>query len=109
MKQPAKLSYEVFISDPVPFEGVERAPNGDRRMFTSISSTLIAGEADAVLVDPPMTIDQTERVAKWIEGSGKRLRHIFITHGHGDHWFGTATLVRRFPGTSVSPLVARSR
>ena len=70
-------------------------------MFTSISSTLIAGEADAVLVDPPMTIDQTERVAKWIEDSGKRLKHVFITHGHGDHWFGTATLVRRFPGTSV--------
>ena len=101
MKPPAKLSYQVFISDPVLFEGVERAPNGDRQMFTSISSTLIAGEADAVLVDPPMTIDQTERVAKWIEDSGKRLKHVFITHGHGDHWFGTATLVRRFPGTSV--------
>jgi glyoxylase-like metal-dependent hydrolase (beta-lactamase superfamily II) len=101
MKQPAKLSYEVFISDPVPFDEVERAPNGDRRMFQPISSTLITGQADAVLVDPPMTIEQTERVARWIEGSGKRLEHIFITHGHGDHWFGTATLVRRFPGTSV--------
>ena len=29
MKPPAKLSYQVFISDPVLFEGVERAPNGD--------------------------------------------------------------------------------
>jgi glyoxylase-like metal-dependent hydrolase (beta-lactamase superfamily II) len=52
-------------------------------------------------VDPPMTIAQTERVAKWVEGTGRRLRHIFITHGHGDHWLGTAPLVRRFPGTTV--------
>jgi glyoxylase-like metal-dependent hydrolase (beta-lactamase superfamily II) len=70
-------------------------------MFQPISSTLIAGEAAAVLVDPPMTIDQTERVSRWIDDSGKRLKYIFITHGHGDHWFGTATLVRRFPGLSV--------
>lgn len=96
-----KLSYQVFISDPVPFNVPDRAPNGDRRMFQPISSTLIAGATDAVLVDPPMTIAQTERVASWVEDSGKRLRYIYITHGHGDHWFGTAPLVRRFNGPSV--------
>jgi glyoxylase-like metal-dependent hydrolase (beta-lactamase superfamily II) len=98
---PGKLSYQVFISDPVPFSDVEKAPNGDRHMFQPLSSTLIFGDADAVLVDPPMTIDQTELVGRWIEGSGKRLAHIFITHGHGDHWFGTAPLLRRFPGASA--------
>src|SRR4029077_1748993 len=101
MATPSKLSYEVFISDPIAFSDVEKAPNGDRRMFQPISSTLIFGDTDAVLVDPPMTIDQTERVATWIEGTGKRLAHIFITHGHGDHWFGTAPLLRRFPGASA--------
>src|SRR5258705_12789684 len=70
-------------------------------MFQPISSTLLFGDRDAVLIDPPMTLDQTERVAQWIERSGKRLVHIFITHGHGDHWFGKAPLLRRFPGTSA--------
>ncbi len=95
------LSYEVFISEPIPFSDTDRAPNGDRRMFQPISSTLIVGAADAVLVDPPMTITQTDRVATWVEDSGKRLAHIFITHGHGDHWFGTAPLLRRFKGASA--------
>ncbi len=101
MATPSKLSYQVFISDPVPFSDTDKAPNGDRRTFQPISSTLIFGASDAVLVDPPMTIQQTERVAKWIEDSGKRLVHIYITHGHGDHWFGTTPLLRRFEGATA--------
>jgi glyoxylase-like metal-dependent hydrolase (beta-lactamase superfamily II) len=101
MATPSKLSYEVFISDPIPFSDTDKAPNGDRRMFQPISSTLIFGVRDAVLVDPPMTIEQTDRVAQWIEKSGKRLVHIYITHGHGDHWFGTGPLLRRFTGASA--------
>ena len=96
-----ELSYEVFISEPIPFSDTDRAPNGDRRMFQPISSTLIVGPTDAVLVDPPMTIAQTDRVATWVEESGKRLTHIGITHGHGDHWFGTAPLLRRFKGATA--------
>jgi hypothetical protein len=69
---PGKLSYQVFISDPVPFNVTERAPNGDRRMFQPISSTLIVGATDAVLVDPPMTAAQTEPVAAWVEDGGTR-------------------------------------
>ena len=43
MATPSKLSYEVFISDPIPFSDTDKAPNGDRRMFQPISSTLIQG------------------------------------------------------------------
>ena len=32
-----------------------------------------------------------------MEDSGKRLRAIVSPHGHGDHWFGTAMLLKRFP------------
>jgi glyoxylase-like metal-dependent hydrolase (beta-lactamase superfamily II) len=33
--------------------------------------------------------------------SGKRLAYIYITHGHGDHWFGTAQVMERFPSATV--------
>ncbi|MFI5706722.1 MBL fold metallo-hydrolase [Kribbella sp. NPDC051620] len=95
------LSYEVFISDPIPQNVAELVPNGDRRMFSPLSTTLIFGERDAVLVDPPLTVEQTERVGDWVEASGKNLRYVYATHGHGDHWFGTAPLLERFPGAAA--------
>ena len=95
------LQYRVHVSEPVPFSPPENAPNGDKRMFQPIASTLIFGDSDAVLVDPPMTTEQAERVTKWVEGSSKRLRHIYITHGHGDHWFGAAVVLEHFPDVSV--------
>jgi glyoxylase-like metal-dependent hydrolase (beta-lactamase superfamily II) len=54
-----------------------------------------------VLVDPPLTIKQTEALADWVESFGKKLSYIYITHGHGDHWFGTKPLTERFPGVTV--------
>ncbi|WP_217696759.1 MBL fold metallo-hydrolase [Micromonospora avicenniae] len=38
------------------------------------------------------------KVGDWVERSGKRLRYVYATHGHGDHWFGTAEILKRFPG-----------
>lgn len=81
--------------------GEERLPNGDRLVSSPLTSTLIFGEEDAVLVDPPFTREQTEQVGDWVERSGRRLTHIYSTHGHGDHWFGTAELVKRFPGVTA--------
>jgi glyoxylase-like metal-dependent hydrolase (beta-lactamase superfamily II) len=101
MNQPsprtAALTYQTYTSDPVPMNTKDLVPNGDRRMFSPLTTTLISGERDAVLVDPPMTIDQSRRLCDWIAASGKNLTHIYVTHGHGDHWFGTAPLLRRFP------------
>ena len=42
------LRCRVHISEPVTFACTETAPNGDRRMFQPIASTLVSGERDAV-------------------------------------------------------------
>ncbi|MET8536765.1 MBL fold metallo-hydrolase, partial [Streptomyces sp. NPDC005065] len=95
------LAYEVLVQEGTPRAGGEQLPNGEGLVSSPLTSTLIIGDEDAVLVDPPLTIEQTQRVGDWIERSGKRLAYIYATHGHGDHWFGTADLVRRFPGVTV--------
>src|SRR2546427_13086360 len=101
MTSQSEITYDVFISDPIPQAIATLLPNGDHQMWSPMSSTLIYGPTEAVLIDPPITIKQTEALADWVERFGKKLSYIYITHGHGDHWFGTKPLTERFPGVSV--------
>ncbi|MFK0025103.1 MBL fold metallo-hydrolase [Streptomyces sp. NPDC090798] len=96
MSHSAPLSYEVLVSDGVPRKIDLRMPNGDEIVSSPVSSTLIYGERDAALVDPPLTHPQIAQVAEGVARSGKRIAYVYITHGHPDHWFGTATLLEQF-------------
>jgi glyoxylase-like metal-dependent hydrolase (beta-lactamase superfamily II) len=66
-------------------------------MWVANSATLICGHRDAILVDTFLTIDQSRSLTDWVTASGKNLTAIYITHGHGDHFFGLAPLLKRFP------------
>jgi glyoxylase-like metal-dependent hydrolase (beta-lactamase superfamily II) len=95
------LNYKLFVTEQIPQSGRGPLPDGTTRMWSPITSTLILGSRDAVLVDPPLTDSQATDVGDWIESSGRRLRQIYITHGHGDHWFGAIPLLKRFPAVTV--------
>jgi glyoxylase-like metal-dependent hydrolase (beta-lactamase superfamily II) len=98
----APLNYKLFVTGQIPQYGRGPLPDGSTRMWSPITSTLILGSRDAVLVDPPLTNAQATEVGDWIESLGHRLRRIYVTHGHGDHWFGAIPLVERFPGVVVN-------
>lgn len=66
-------------------------------MWVANSSTLIYGERDTVLVDTFLTAEQSKTLLDWVVASGKNLTAIYVTHGHGDHFFGLAPLLDRFP------------
>jgi glyoxylase-like metal-dependent hydrolase (beta-lactamase superfamily II) len=75
-------------------------------MWVANSSTLICGERDAVLVDTFLTTEQSQTLLDWVVASGKNLTAIYITHGHGDHFFGLAPLLERFPGARAFAMPA---
>jgi glyoxylase-like metal-dependent hydrolase (beta-lactamase superfamily II) len=95
------LRHKVFVTQQIPQSGRRPLPDGSTRMWSPITSTLIMGRRDAVLVDPPLTTVQADQVGDWIAASGRRLRQIYITHGHGDHWFGAIPLLQRFQDVTV--------
>src|ERR1700720_3705197 len=92
----AGLSWDVLT---IRRPGLTRdLPTGkEALMGVANSSTLIYGERDAVLVDPFPTTKQSQTQLDWIVASGKNLTKIYVTHGHGDHFFGLASLLERFP------------
>ncbi|WP_028803965.1 MBL fold metallo-hydrolase [Streptomyces sp. 142MFCol3.1] len=102
MPTTSPLAYDVFVADPIAQNVSELVPNGDRRMFSPLAVTLIHGERDAILIDPPLTSAQAEAVGDWVELTGKNLTHIFATHGHGDHWFTAGALAERFGAQVVA-------
>jgi len=88
----------VFLAPSIPAIAPDVAPGETARPWPPISSTLIFGERDAVLVDAPITVEQSRALANWVVASGKNLTTIYVTHGHGDHFFGASTILERFPG-----------
>jgi len=66
-------------------------------MWSPISSTLTYGKRDAVLVDAFITVEQAEALVDWVAASGKNLTTIYVTRGHGDHFFGIGAVLDRFP------------
>jgi glyoxylase-like metal-dependent hydrolase (beta-lactamase superfamily II) len=95
--QKSSLSWDVFLAPAIPAITSDLPPGEKERPWPPISSTLIAGERDAVLVDTPITVEQARALANWIVASGKNLTTIYATHGHGDHFFGTGIVLERFP------------
>ena len=81
------LAYKVFT---VTRPGLNRdvPPGKESLQWVANSATLIHGERDAVLVDTFLTVEQSSGLADAIAASGKTLKAIYVTHAHGDHFFG---------------------
>ena len=97
----ALLNWDVFVTPGIPIVTPDKPPGVRETYFQAMASTLIYGVRDAVLVDAFMTVKQANTLADWVAARGKNLTTIYITHGHGDHWFGAGTLFERFPNARV--------
>ena len=92
-----RLQWHVLVSAQIPVVTSDLPPGATEMKWSPISSTLISGKHDAVLVDTAITVDQNQKLADWIAHSGKNLTAIYATHGHGDHFFGVNTIQKKFP------------
>ena len=67
----------------------------------AVSSVLVAGRQDAVLIDAQFSAEQARKLVDLIKASGKRLTTIYISHGDPDYYFGLDTLLGAFPEAKV--------
>ncbi|MGF2685842.1 MBL fold metallo-hydrolase [Marinobacter sp. DUT-3] len=73
---------------------------GESAIFP-VSSTLITGERDAILIDAQFSNSEAQELVELIQASGKNLTTIFISHGDPDFYFGLDTLTRAYPEAKV--------
>jgi glyoxylase-like metal-dependent hydrolase (beta-lactamase superfamily II) len=92
------LTWDLFLAPSILAITSDVPPGETERPWPPISSTLISGARDAVLVDTPITVAQARALVNWVAATGKNLTTIYATHGHGDHFFGTRIVLERFPG-----------
>jgi glyoxylase-like metal-dependent hydrolase (beta-lactamase superfamily II) len=78
-----KLSIEVFVGAP---------------SALYVTSTIIFGQRDAVLIDAQFTRADARRLADRIRALERNLTTVYVTHGHPDHYWGFSTLAEDFPG-----------
>src|SRR6266508_1145184 len=98
-----ELTYEVLVVDGQPIPG-RPAPDGSPSMWSPTSATLICGATHAVLIDGLTTKEHAAALVAWVAGRGLALQTIYVTHGHGDHFFGLGPLVAEHPGVEVVAL-----
>ncbi|MEG0246082.1 Metallo-beta-lactamase superfamily protein [compost metagenome] len=66
-----------------------------------VSSVIVSGAKDAILVDAQFGKAQAEQVVERLRAGGKRLTTIYISHGDPDYYFGLDTLTQAFPAAKV--------
>jgi glyoxylase-like metal-dependent hydrolase (beta-lactamase superfamily II) len=76
-------------------------PGKEDLAWVTNTVTLIYGERDAVLVDTFLSVQHSKELAEWVAESGKNLTTIYVTHAHGDHFFGLKFLRDRFPNAKA--------
>lgn len=81
-----RLTAEVFTASPQGF---------------LVTSTLIAGEKEAVLVDGQFTLSDAHRLVGLILDSKKTLTTVYVTHAHPDHYFGLVVIKQAFPRVKI--------
>jgi hypothetical protein len=73
------LSVNVFTAPGKAMVGERPKPFGEPLGFDPITSTLIFGEHDAVLVDAMGTVAEAEALADWVALHNRNLQTIYIT------------------------------
>ena len=70
-KDVPQLNWDVLVTPGIPVVTSDLPPGMKERMFSPISSTLIYGKRNAVLVDTFLTVKQSHDLVNWVAASGK--------------------------------------
>lgn len=75
--------------------------NPQEKAIFPVSSTLITGQHDAVLVNAQFSVKDGKQLVDLVKKSGKNLKYIVISAGDPDYYFGLEPIVKAFPKAKI--------
>jgi glyoxylase-like metal-dependent hydrolase (beta-lactamase superfamily II) len=73
---------------------------GARSMFP-VSSEIVTGQTDAVLIDAQFQRNDAEALVQKIKATGKKLTTVYISHSDPDYYFGLDVIQAAFPDAKI--------
>jgi glyoxylase-like metal-dependent hydrolase (beta-lactamase superfamily II) len=95
------LSAPVAVGETLPPLQLKVFMASEDHMALGVSSAIIYGEKEAVLVDAQFTLSNAHRLVAEILETGRELTTIYITHEHPDHFMGLPVVIQAFPDAKV--------
>lgn len=75
--------------------------NAGKEAIFPVTSTLVYGTHEAMLVDAQFQASYAKRVVEMIKSTGRSLKYIYISHSDPDYYFGLAEIKKAFPAARV--------
>lgn len=75
--------------------------NPGQNSIFAVSSEIVSGEKDAVLIDAQFQRNDAQKLVEMIKASGKNLTTIYISQADPDFYFGLDTLHAAFPKAKI--------
>ncbi|WP_449122067.1 MBL fold metallo-hydrolase [Pseudomonas viridiflava] len=75
--------------------------NPAEKAIFPVSSELITGQHDAVLIDAQFQRNDAEALVQKIKASGKKLTTVYISHSDPDYYFGLDVIQAAFPKAKI--------
>ncbi|MBD8804183.1 MULTISPECIES: MBL fold metallo-hydrolase [Pseudomonas syringae group] len=75
--------------------------NPAEKAIFPVSSELITGQHDAVLIDAQFQRNDAEALVQKIKASGKKLTTVYISHSDPDYYFGLDVIQAAFPEAKI--------
>ncbi|KIC85300.1 MBL fold metallo-hydrolase [Pantoea agglomerans] len=66
-----------------------------------VTSTLVYGDHDAILVDAQFQKKNAQQVVDMVKQSGRNLKYIFISYNDPDYYFGVDEIKKAFPQAQI--------
>lgn len=73
---------------------------GEKSLFP-VTSTLVTGPTEAILIDAQFQRDDAQSVLALIKKSGKKLTTVYISHGDPDYYFGLDVIHAAYPDAKI--------